>query len=1174
MNTLQDITPSITNRQRQIVTNHDSERNTSQPPSTVVDENSPFSSNMSDWVRPRYMTPTVASRSQSTKADRPATPQSKSSTSTSALTSSSGKRKAWMAHATRRLGINKPVSRTQGQQQQKLSQKVNVRAPSKVNRKIVCILIRSLQTHSDPDRLGHQGHQAHRYTPVGRTAQPGHETETAAAPRPPPKVHVVRSSPERKHSSPDKPLPSLPVATVDHRSPVVRRSLIDASEKSLRRSLSPSPGLNELEEWPAISPSRPFSQGNLQRVQEDLIQAQSDKMEVTQRSLPLECNLDFEGPQPASPKLRQLSNTDGGTESMALSRAGSGPWDLGLHLSLTDSLTPKVQGAELTVDSNLPLENTEAFILPSPPTESSNMSAGAVAIEKFVEGQCHLPNNEVRQALTSASRGGLSEGSTHSIEATCKAHHNVPEVHRHLLSPDQLAANSTRSSSRLSIPGHVRTPSDTCRASNAKTSPYGDSACEATNVVKPGMHIRDSLKDGAQPNHRPSSSGSTESRPSNGLWAVKEIKPRCGKALRSSIPRPRQVVRSRGIQESEAVVLIAKPSSKVDESRHLIEDEPGEDGGVDTDREDGAKNINNSAEGLCKDTLVEGRQTSSCQGPEDEKPGAIEQSTVGNFHDFSAPESPSRSLAETMYGSSDFSPIAANDSDVDSLRAFDGSEGTKYHLRHLSLAAPEHGPTLRISVAADRIIMGPPCDKEDEELEANTQSRKRNSVADLRRSAVIKEQIWKSTEGLLKAHLPISRSMTSRSLSRHAKRDADLNMSDLEEASSDKLSTSFKNVSQTGGAGTEDPFVERSHDVGLNHQSYSFLPCYDSDWPLSRAGTSQVEASTVIDEQSEEEKSLFSSIPVVVEHSKFGSGQDAPSSQQVTENIPCATRNGMMSASQNTNDDVATTKKRNAAKHSCKGTSVKNDQSGLFPPRGSSRLQPHETTFKNQIERKKPTDQGSQTQEIPKHCASDSLIVRAETAAIQCGVTAKSENSQNLDTKWTTASHANPSACKATRPLQRSEPRPVQATKSQASGSRKLLSNFRGLFHKRSGESGKSSDIVSHPYSAQSRTGLVGLNETAFPQVSVPLPSHTSSRKAHPCNPLGVSTPQATSGGNAVMSNTPAFDTPNPDEVQKATRLAIEVLDRARNEPDGEKKGKMLEVRRCQVASSSVIGAN
>ncbi|KIV82587.1 hypothetical protein PV11_04687 [Exophiala sideris] len=63
-----------------------------------------------------------------------------------------------------------------------------------------------------------------------------------------------RSSPS---SSPkDKPLPSLPIATVKFKSPV-RRSLIDCQERPLRRSVSPPDGgPAKEEEWPTIQPSK------------------------------------------------------------------------------------------------------------------------------------------------------------------------------------------------------------------------------------------------------------------------------------------------------------------------------------------------------------------------------------------------------------------------------------------------------------------------------------------------------------------------------------------------------------------------------------------------------------------------------------------------------------------------------------------------------------------------------------------------------------------------------------------------------------------------------------------------------------------------------------------------------------------------------------------------------
>ncbi|KAI1609071.1 hypothetical protein EDD36DRAFT_482279 [Exophiala viscosa] len=72
----------------------------------------------------------------------------------------------------------------------------------------------------------------------------------------PPQKHdpIDRSSPST--SPKDKPLPSLPIATVKVKSPV-RRSLIDCQERPLRRSVSPPDGgpVKE-EEWPTIEPSK------------------------------------------------------------------------------------------------------------------------------------------------------------------------------------------------------------------------------------------------------------------------------------------------------------------------------------------------------------------------------------------------------------------------------------------------------------------------------------------------------------------------------------------------------------------------------------------------------------------------------------------------------------------------------------------------------------------------------------------------------------------------------------------------------------------------------------------------------------------------------------------------------------------------------------------------------
>ncbi|OQV04437.1 hypothetical protein CLAIMM_09320 [Cladophialophora immunda] len=80
--------------------------------------------------------------------------------------------------------------------------------------------------------------------------QPHNLSGSSRSPVPAPLSHPRHQSP------PDKPLPSLPIATVKSNSPV-RRSLIDCTERPLRRSLTPpGGGAAHQEDWPAIEPTK------------------------------------------------------------------------------------------------------------------------------------------------------------------------------------------------------------------------------------------------------------------------------------------------------------------------------------------------------------------------------------------------------------------------------------------------------------------------------------------------------------------------------------------------------------------------------------------------------------------------------------------------------------------------------------------------------------------------------------------------------------------------------------------------------------------------------------------------------------------------------------------------------------------------------------------------------
>ncbi|KAL2423518.1 hypothetical protein ABEF95_010089 [Exophiala dermatitidis] len=81
------------------------------------------------------------------------------------------------------------------------------------------------------------------------------QAHTFSASRPPNSDR--RNRPLPRPSPTDKPLPSLPVAAVKVGSPV-RRSLIDCSERPLRRSISPSGGQGwEHDHWPTMAPVKP-----------------------------------------------------------------------------------------------------------------------------------------------------------------------------------------------------------------------------------------------------------------------------------------------------------------------------------------------------------------------------------------------------------------------------------------------------------------------------------------------------------------------------------------------------------------------------------------------------------------------------------------------------------------------------------------------------------------------------------------------------------------------------------------------------------------------------------------------------------------------------------------------------------------------------------------------------
>jgi hypothetical protein len=214
-----------------------------------------------------------------------------------------------------------------------------------------------------------------------------------------PKSQPTIPCPQRKESSPDKPLPSLPVATVRPRSPIVRRSLIDASEKPLRKSLS---RVKAPEGWPAILPSRPTSPNAPQTFAEkNSGHVVGMSKEQLQDSLMKE-----QGKQAAK------ATKDNFVEAKDFDPVYSGSTSLGAHLGGTQAPNTK-----LAKEKEQATGDRQMFTS----ANNQNMPAITEPVEKISYGQQHRPDRQPRQTKTSKMRARLSAGSNYLSEKERKS---------------------------------------------------------------------------------------------------------------------------------------------------------------------------------------------------------------------------------------------------------------------------------------------------------------------------------------------------------------------------------------------------------------------------------------------------------------------------------------------------------------------------------------------------------------------------------------------------------------------------------------------------------------------------------------------------------------------------------------------------------------------------------
>ena len=959
--------------------------------------------------------------------------------------------------------------------------------------------------------------------------------------------------PERP-SPPDKPLPSLPIATVVTSPPVSHRSLIDASEKPLRTPISPSPGEKLEEEWPALFPSQPATSNTVKETVHDdsldqtgssacnrstsnakLIKGQHQHIEEAQNQPTITA--------PEHPEMEQGNQADAVTTQHPIST---------LH-------TQVVSGT--TMERLKPGKEPSAY-------HAATKKTLATTVKK-----------ETISAAASTKSGLANNSAAGATPFTSNTKLLHPVVQRTATSRGSERARVSRLPRRLSVTGPLRSSSSSRGPANRCSSPYN--SAQAHNLQSASVehdHPSSNAK-GPIDQIRPQPAGHTPNNAKVALQdtpsviAVKQSsKTGHTGSIRSTIPRSRHQFRTRqdAESESESEIVVAKLSRKKMSSDRRDIDHNVDDGDLDTDEDHG----NEDKE------LSQASETDR----DKQRRGHVQQTERAkiDFGGEPALARPAQDVVSTkLVDSSDYkNPLTAAlvNHQVDKSSATDLASAVEPYLdtslqrpmidkpltrvKRLSATAPGHGPILRISDSADRIIMG--YGSEGDLGQDGIIVRKRNSVPDLRRSVVVKE-LRKSTEGLLNGRLSLSRSTTTRSWSRY----------ELKEELSERgnvgrhNNSSFRPQSDIVNAEAsipEDPFsicdcMTRANSDVVAGEAYSNSPL---DWPLKSCPHALDEPQPVKEDSSGEGRSWISPStdlrnPKVSEHSLSSPTNEESRCNKANSSLPASknfqARNGHRSG----REDVSPLVVANGSPLISNQVRSAVEKNAQFPPRTSSRANTPDVSAPSRLQ-----ISHTFTREIPNRFESARPRRLSEDFSLPKSISVNPEILRNSIYNLKDAERSKIST-----------PATQEPSRAQLSSAKGMLSNFRGLFHKRSIDGPTSSTPKNKGSSLQRRHALVAaVNGSPHPNYhSRTLPATNGAQKRGRGGALVVPTPK-----DAFPRTTPSIETfssgLDSDDYRQATDLAIRVLDAARTDHDSRKRARLLQVSLQPSFGSQVVDSD
>ena len=925
---------------------------------------------------------------------------------------------------------------------------------------------------------------------------------------------------------PDKPLPSLPVATVQTGSPIVRRSLIDAGEKPLRRSISQSPGEKSEEDWPVLIPSGATTPSNIKEMAHDgsCIQAESSAVGRAGSQIELvhpdqqhihECRHGY-GAR-AADILNLLSGSQAPTE------APSGPIQARMAF----------EPASKTLQSGK-----------EPPEHLSNVSQ---THPPSAEGENLISDDCTKSRIPKVSAPGRSlvknvnkssAMSKHSVENT-----STPQ--------DGLQARVSRLPKRLSVPGPVRSSSSPRGSRSGRPSPYGSVLAPVyrSRPAKRAYHSNSTRKPDDQ--NTPSHTGQVvhsanfvfKDVPS--LVAVKHT-PKNGIPYdrRSSIPRPRNHFQLDQDAESESEIMVSKLSRKMANNNRVTSEHKSEDGDIDTDEghERKAEKRQQSSQPIAEESRIDKsfEQEKPHVGAKGVTASSVEKSSPADHKDWEMPSS------EVLGSRRDHTRSATDPSSLvepylDIARQRQMIDRPFNRVKRLSATAPDHGPVLRISDSADRIIMG--YGSEEHFDQYDTTAQKLNSVPDLRRSVVVKE-LRKSTEGLLNGISPLSRSLTTRSLNRLEPED-EAGEAWSKHESRDLHSVLCSSKVELGAARFDDPFAV--YDTMIPPDAGEPARTSDAngtnDWPLKSPASGARKPRSTEEATPEGEKSWISPLPVSPTGTVSAQRSNPPvrsggeNQSQTADSLGCASKRSYLETHsvrpENTSALGMIRKPVPVNSNDVRSTAPMNNR---FPPRTSSRANTPDVSM-----RSRPQLYHGTPREIPNRFLSIRTDRLSEDFRLPRSTTIEPETLRDSVYRLNDNEKS-----KISTPIAQE---PGRAPISSAKG---MLSNFKGLFHKRSLETPTASSAAKSKASAPPERPAV--------KIMNGIPHANYSSRTFPAS-YGMS--KSARGAHVISRPGDAFlQSPGlrSDDFRQATDLAMRVLDGAQSEVDETKKKKLLQV--------------